>query len=91
MEGAARHGEHLGLPLTKSGAVVDQHPSPLLLEGRRPVASLLEVTMHWNTWVRQVHRWVTYAPLLPLAVLLLTGSYLFVLPHATKRRSRQRG
>lgn len=30
--------------------------------------------------------WVTYAPLLPLAVLLLTGLYLFVLPYATRRR-----
>ena len=31
--------------------------------------------------------WVTYSPLLPLALLLFTGLYLFVLPHATKWRS----
>jgi hypothetical protein len=31
--------------------------------------------------------WLTYLPLLPLAVLLLTGLYLFVLPYATRRRS----
>jgi hypothetical protein len=31
--------------------------------------------------------WVTYSPLLPLAVLLLTGLYLFVLPYATRWRS----
>jgi hypothetical protein len=31
--------------------------------------------------------WVTYSPLLPLALLLLTGLYLFVLPYATRRRS----
>jgi heme A synthase len=31
--------------------------------------------------------WVSYAPLLPLALLLLTGLYLFVLPYATKWRS----
>lgn len=31
---------------------------------------------------------VTYSPLLPLFLLLLTGLYLFVLPYATKRRSR---
>jgi len=31
--------------------------------------------------------WVTYSPLLPLALLLLTGLYLFVLPHAVKWRS----
>lgn len=30
--------------------------------------------------------WVTYSPLLPLGVLLLTGLYLFVLPHAARRR-----
>jgi hypothetical protein len=30
--------------------------------------------------------WVTYSPLLPLAVLLLTGLYMFVLPYATKWR-----
>ena len=32
--------------------------------------------------------WVTYSPLLPLALLLLTGLYLFVLPYATKWRRR---
>ena len=32
--------------------------------------------------------WVTYSPLLPLAVLLLTGLYLFLLPHATRWRAR---
>lgn len=31
--------------------------------------------------------WVSYVPLLPLALLLITGLYLFVLPYATKRRS----
>jgi hypothetical protein len=30
--------------------------------------------------------WITYAPLLPLALLLFTGLYLFVLPYAAKRR-----
>lgn len=30
--------------------------------------------------------WVTYAPLLPLALLLFTGLYLFVLPHAARCR-----
>ena len=34
--------------------------------------------------------WVTYSPLLPLAFLLLTGLYLFVLPHATRWRGRRR-
>jgi hypothetical protein len=34
--------------------------------------------------------WVTYSPLLPLAFLLLSGLYLFVLPYATKWRSGRR-
>jgi hypothetical protein len=34
--------------------------------------------------------WVTYSPLLPLALLLFSGLYLFVLPYAARRRSRGR-
>jgi hypothetical protein len=30
--------------------------------------------------------WVTYSPLLPLALLLFTGLYMFVLPYAARRR-----
>ena len=30
--------------------------------------------------------WVSYIPLLPLALLFLTGAYLFVLPYLKKRR-----
>ncbi|MDP9144487.1 MAG: hypothetical protein M3N43_07295 [Actinomycetota bacterium] len=33
--------------------------------------------------------WVTYAPLLPLALLLLTGLYLFALPYLTRWRGRR--
>ncbi|TXK41605.1 hypothetical protein [Nonomuraea sp. C10] len=33
--------------------------------------------------------WIYYVPLLPLALLLPTGLYLFVLPYAAKRRSRR--
>ena len=33
---------------------------------------------------------VTYSPLLPLAFLLFTGLYLFVLPYATEWRSGRR-
>jgi hypothetical protein len=32
--------------------------------------------------------WVTYSPLLPLALLLFSGLYLFVLPYAIRWRSR---
>ena len=34
--------------------------------------------------------WVTYSPLLPLALLLFTGLYMFVLPYATRWRSTRR-
>jgi hypothetical protein len=34
--------------------------------------------------------WVTYSPLLPLALLMLTGLYLFVLPYAVKWRGARR-
>ena len=33
--------------------------------------------------------WVSYVPLAPLALLALTGLYLFVLPYASKWRSRR--
>jgi hypothetical protein len=31
--------------------------------------------------------WVTYSPLLPLALLMFTGLYLFALPYRSRRRS----
>ena len=34
--------------------------------------------------------WITYSPLIPLAFLLFTGLYLFVLPHVARWRSRRR-
>lgn len=30
--------------------------------------------------------WVTYSPLFPLALLFLTGAYMFALPYAAKWR-----
>jgi hypothetical protein len=33
--------------------------------------------------------WVTYSPLLPLALLTFSGLYLFTLPYAAKWRSRR--
>lgn len=71
-----------------------------------------EVSVNWNRWIRQIHRWlsiiftvsvivtfialgldepivwVSYVPLAPLFLLLLTGLYLFVLPYAARRRGR---
>jgi hypothetical protein len=34
--------------------------------------------------------WVTYAPLLPLALLLFSGLYLFALPYAARFRRGRR-
>jgi hypothetical protein len=33
--------------------------------------------------------WVTYSPLFPLALLLVTGLYMFVLPYATKWQGKR--
>lgn len=35
--------------------------------------------------------WITYAPLAPLAVLLLTGLYLFVQPYLSRRSGAHGG
>jgi hypothetical protein len=72
-----------------------------------------ELTMNWNAWIRQIHRWlsilftltvianfvalgmsqgampapwITYSPLLPLALLMFSGLYLFALPYIAKWR-----
>ena len=34
--------------------------------------------------------WVTYSPLFPLALLLFSGLYMFVLPYTTRWRSARR-
>ena len=34
--------------------------------------------------------WLSYVPLFPLALLLVTGLYLFVLPYVSRRRGGQR-
>lgn len=36
---------------------------------------------------QQPPAWITYSPLLPLAVLLFTGLYLFALPYLARRRA----
>lgn len=39
---------------------------------------------------QQPPAWVTYSPLAPLGLLLLTGLYLFVLPYVTRWRTGRR-
>jgi hypothetical protein len=34
--------------------------------------------------------WITYSPLLPLALLLFSGLYLFMLPYAVRWRGAQK-
>jgi heme A synthase len=38
----------------------------------------------------QTPAWVTYSPLLPLALLMISGVYLFALPYVGKRRGAPR-
>jgi hypothetical protein len=40
---------------------------------------------------QQLAQWVYVLPLLPLALLMLTGLYMFVLPYAAKWRSARVG
>jgi len=35
--------------------------------------------------------WITYAPLLPLALLLITGLVMFALPYVDRRNARRAG
>lgn len=52
------------------------------------IAFTLTVVANFVAMTRgQPPAWVTYSPLLPLALLLFTGLYLFVLPYATKWRN----
>ncbi len=46
------------------------------------IANIFELT----TGDRKSPDWITYSPLLPLALLLVTGLYLFVLPYVMRRR-----
>ena len=72
------------------------------------------MSLNWNKWVRQIHRWLSMAftvavivnivavvqgkytsrvgllAVFPLALLLFSGLYLFVLPYATKWSSGRR-
>ncbi len=54
------------------------------------IAFTLTVVANFAAMTRgQPPAWVTYAPLLPLALLLFSGLYLFVLPYAARWRSHR--
>ena len=52
------------------------------------IASTVTVIANFASMTQgQPPAWVTYSPLLPLFLLLLTGLYMFVLPYAAAWRS----
>jgi hypothetical protein len=67
--------------------------SPWVRQLHRWVAVVFTVTVIANFIVRangEPPVWVTYSPLPPRAVLLLTGLYMFVLPHVHRGLNRGR-
>jgi hypothetical protein len=61
-------------------------------QSHRWVSIVFTLTVITNIVVMSVGQppaWVTYSPLLPLALLMFSGLYLFVLPYATRWRSRR--
>ena len=53
------------------------------------IAFTLTVIANFAAMTRgQPPAWITYSPLLPLALLLFSGLYLFALPYLARRRSR---
>jgi hypothetical protein len=61
--------------------------TPWVRQLHRWVAIVFTVTVIANFIVRargEPPPWVTYSPLAPLAVLLLTGLYMFAMPHVQR-------
>lgn len=64
-------------------------------QGHRWVSIIFTLTVIANFVFRaavsgEPPRWLTYSPLPPLFILLLTGLYLFAVPYATKQRGSVR-
>lgn len=65
--------------------------NPLIRQTHRWLSLAFTITVIANFAVRAQGKppaWVTYSPLLPLALLLLSGLYMFVLPYISKRRAK---
>ena len=63
--------------------------SKFIRQFHRWVSALFVVTVIATTIAlaqKQPVMWMSYAPLLPLALLAITGIYLFALPYLSKRR-----
>lgn len=53
--------------------------------------AVIFVTVVVNTRQEEPPEWVYLLPLAPLAILFLTGAYLFVLPYYARRRGQRIG
>jgi hypothetical protein len=79
-------------PLRASSKEIPMSWNNRVRQSHRWVSMAFMVTVVVNIVVMSVGQgempppWVTYSPLLPLVLLMLTGLYLFVLPYATKWR-----
>lgn len=63
--------------------------SAFVRQGHRWLSILFTLTVIANFVALAMGKppaWVTYAPLVPLALLLFSGLYLFVLPYVARRR-----
>jgi hypothetical protein len=63
--------------------------SKFVRQFHRWVSALFVVTVIATTIAlaqKEPVMWMSYVPLLPLALLAITGIYLFALPYMTKRR-----
>lgn len=67
-------------------------PSNWIRQSHRWVAATFVATVIVTTIsvAQKGPLWISYVPLLPLALLAITGIYLFVLPHALKWRGASR-
>lgn len=64
-------------------------------QGHRWLSIVFTLTVIANFAARAMDRaepspWITYSPLPPLFIMLVSGLYLFALPYTAKRRSRPR-
>ncbi|PHV35936.1 hypothetical protein [Janthinobacterium sp. BJB304] len=64
-------------------------------QGHRWLSIVFTLTVIANFAARAMDRaepspWITYSPLPPLFLMLVSGLYLFALPYTAKRRSRPR-
>jgi len=71
------------------------HWNNLIRQTHRWVSVAFTVTVIANIVVMSMGKgempppWIIYSPLLPLALLWLSGMYLFVLPYTTKWRGQR--